>query len=158
MKRSGSANPLDRLSFRERRQWRAAERRATRQHDEEQMAALLNMAASGTGVTGLKLPDLRGSEYDQVSSSPVEMIIAGRRLRATRAHRRTVARLREAISGIAGVPLTAVGRYGPYWVLTFKLATEQLVLLVEHLTIVPDWGPGGRSTNPVVGPLASLGV
>ncbi len=127
-----------------------------REHDTEQMAALLGLAASGGGVTGLTTPPEEGPTPRLVT--PVEMIIDGRRLRAARGPRRTLAKLRDAVSSIAAVPLTAVGRYGPYWVLTFRLATEQLVVLVEQLTLMPDWGgPGGREVSPR-GPLATLGV
>ena len=82
----------------------------------------------------------------------------GRRLRTGRIHRRSLAALREALSTIAAVPLTAVGRYGPYWVLTFRVATEHLVVLADQLTLLPDWGgPGGR-VAVASGPLASAGV
>jgi hypothetical protein len=156
MIRSRSRDPLDRLTRTEKGQWRAAERRARNQHDTEQMAALLGLAASGRGVTGVStLPD---DSLAARKCAPVEMIINGRRLRAARVQRRSLSKLGDAISSIAAVPLTAVSRYGPYWVLTFRLATEQLVLLVDQLTLLPDWGgPGGRELAPV-GPLATLGA
>jgi hypothetical protein len=156
MIRSRTRDPLDRLTPSEKRSWRVAERRARHEHETEQLAALLGLAASGQGVTGLTTPP----EEALLSglSTPFEMIIDGRRVRAARVHRRSLSKLREALSNIAAVPLTTVGRYGPYWVLTFRLATEQLVLLVEQLTLLPDWGgPGGRDMVPL-GPLASLGA
>ena len=120
------------------------------------MAALRDIAATGTGVTGLRAPTVDESETT-AAVAPVEMIIDGRRLRAGRMPRRSLAALREGLAGLTAVPLTAVGRYGPYWVLTFKLATEQLVVLADHLTLMPDWGgPGGRQAP--VGPLATVGV
>ena len=149
-----SRDPLDNLSLSERRAWRRAEGRAKRDHETEQMAALRDIAATGSGVTGLRAPS---AEVAAGSTAPVEMIIDGRRLRAGRMPRRSLAALREGLAGLASVPLTAVGRYGPYWVLTFKLATEQLVVLADHLTLMPDWGgPGGRQAP--VGPLATVGV
>lgn len=157
MIRSRSRDPLGRLARSEKRAWRAADRRIQREHETEQLAALLGMAASGGGVTGFTTPPEDGRPARP--ATPVEMIIGGRRLRASRVHRRTLAKLRDALSSIAAVPLTTVGRYGPYWVLTFRLATEQLVVLVEQLTLLPDWGggPGGREIGPR-GPLATLGA
>ena len=154
MIRSRTRDPLDMLTWNERRKWRAAARRTRADHETEQLAALLGLAAAGGGVTGLStLPDESLAER---KCAPVEMIIDGRRLQAARVHRRSLSKLREAISSIAAVPLTAVSRYGPYWVLTFRLATEQLVLLVDQLTLLPDWGgPGGRDAAPI-GPLASV--
>ena len=156
MSRSRTPDPLRRLTRSERRAWRATERRLRQEHDIEQMAALLGLAAAGGGVTGLStLPD---EQVEPRVAAPVEMIIDGRRLRASRVPRRSLSKLREAVSNIASVPLTAVGRYGPYWVLTFRLATEQLVLLVDQLTLLPDWGaPGGRDGSPVR-PLARMGA
>jgi hypothetical protein len=149
-------DPLDRLTRADKRSWRASERRAVWEHDRDQLVALLGLAAAGGGVTGLRTPPEEGDVPRP--APPVEMIIEGRRVRAGRIPRRTVAKLREAVTSIAAVPLTAVSRYGPYWVLTFKLATEQLVVLVDQLTLLPDWsGPGGRDRVPV-GPLASLGA
>ena len=168
MIRSHNENPLPRLSRAEKRAWRLAERRARTDHDTEQLAALLGMAASGGGVTGLVTPvdsvdsadsgDLLGAGVELATSA--EMIIDGRRLRAGRVHRRTLSKLRESLTTIATVPLTAVGRYGPYWVLTFRTATEQLVILVEHLTLLPDWGgSGGRELIPAgASPFAGVGV
>jgi hypothetical protein len=93
-------------------------------------------------------------------STSAEMIIDGRRVRAGRVHRRTLSKLRDSLTSIATVPLTAVGRYGPYWVLTFRTATEQLVLLVEHLTLMPEWGgSGGRELIPAgASPFAGIGI
>ena len=145
-----------RSSRAERRWWQEAERRAVREHEAQQLVQLSGLAASRTGVTGVHAPD--EAVTAPLGTAPVEMIIDGRRLRAGRMPRRSLAALREALSGLASVPLTAVHRYGPYWVLTFKLAAEPLVVLVDHLTLLPDWGgSGGRSVTPV-GPLATLGV
>lgn len=153
---SSRRDPLAGLTRADKRSWRASERRVTHEHESEQLAALLGLAAAGGGVTGLSTPSEDGSPARP--APPVEMIIQGRRLRAARIPRRSLSALREAISSIAAVPLTAVSRYGPYWVLTFKLATEQLVVLVDQLTLLPDWsGPGGRDRTPV-GPLATLGA
>jgi hypothetical protein len=151
-------DPLPRVSRADRRAWRSAERRVRRDHEHDQLAALVGLAAGGSRVTGLTTPpeDILLTKL----STPVEMIIDGRRLRVGRVCRRSLARLREAVSGITFVPLTKVGRYGPYWVLTFRLATEQLVLLVEQLTLLPDWGgPGGRDLLPSgSSPLMGAGV
>lgn len=145
-----------RISRADRRWWQQVERTAMREHDEDQLAQLSGLAACGSGVTGVRAPDEAATA--PLGTAPVEMIIDGRRLRAGRMPRRSLAALRDALSGLASVPLTAVGRYGPYWVLTFKLAAEPLVVLVDHLALVPDWGgPGGRSFTPS-GPLATLGV
>ncbi len=149
-------DPLAGLTRADKRSWRASERRVKQEHESEQLAALLGLAAAGGGVTGLTTPSEEG--IAERPAPPVELIIQGRRLRAARIPRRSLSALRDAISSIAAVPLTTVSRYGPYWVLTFKLATEQLVVLVDQLTLLPDWsGPGGRERSPI-GPLATLGA
>lgn len=135
-----SNDPIGRLTHSERRAWKSLERRTRRDHDREQMETLRSLAAEGSGVTGLRTPETRDDYFEM---APVEMIISGRRLRIARMPRRAVAALREAMSTIALVPLTAVGRYGPYWVLTFKTTTEQLVVLADRLTLLPDWGGPG---------------
>lgn len=158
MIRSHTENPLPRLSRAEKRAWRQAERRARTDHDTEQLTALLGLAAAGGGVTGVMTPTESASGIELSTSA--EMIIDGRRLRAGRVHRRTLSKLRDSLTSIATVPLTAVGRYGPYWVLTFRTATEQLVILVEHLTLMPEWGgSGGRDLIPAgASPFAGAGV
>ncbi len=155
MIRSCPQDPLSALTRRDRRSWRAAEGRTRDDHEVEQLAALLGLAAAGGGVTGVRTPVSEGTD---VGATPVELIIEGRRVRAARVHRRTLAKLREAMPSLAAVALTAVGRYGPYWVLTFRLATEHLVVLADQLTLLPEWGgPGGREPRPVgVGPAAGL--
>ena len=156
MTRSLSRDPLDHLSRSDKRAWRAAERRARHDHDRVQMDELQSLVATGVGITGLTDVDI--AQAITQMTTPVEMIIDGRRVRAGGVARRSLATLREALSSMAAVPLKTVGRYGPYWVLTFKLATEQLVVLVEQLTLMPEWGgAGGREASPL-GPLASLGV
>jgi hypothetical protein len=152
------SSSLPQISRADRRAWRSAERRVRRDHDSEQLDALVGLACDGRGVTGLTTPP----EEVLVSrlTTPVEMIIAGRRLRAGGVCRRSLATLRDGLASIASVRLTKVGRYGPYWVLTFRLATEQLVLLVEQLTLLPDWGgSGGRDWVPAgSAPLVGAGV
>lgn len=133
----------------ERRSWRRAERRVRRSHEREQLEALLVLAAAGPGMTGIRTT---GPDHPQQQCSPAELIIAGRRVRAGRIHGGTLTKLREGLSALAAVPLTAVGRYGPYWVLTFKLATGPLVVLAEYLTLLPEWadGWGGVPADPVL--------
>jgi len=144
-------DPLDGLSRSERRQWRADSRRVSRQHEADQLAALRGLVEAGCPVTGMVAVD---SAFGL--GGPVEMIIDGRRLRAWRAYRPAVAALKDALSTIAHVPLAGVSRYGPYWVLTFKLAAEPLVILVDRLTLMPDWGgQPGWSAGPG-GPLVGL--
>jgi hypothetical protein len=153
MKPTTTQGPLDGLSSSERRQWRSHARRVAREHEAEQLAALRGLAENGSPVTGMVTVD---SSFG--TGGPVEMIIAGRRLRAWRAYRPAVAALKDAVSSIASVPLAGVSRYGPYWVLTFKLATEPLVVLVDRLTLLPDWG-GAYGWNPApMGPLAGMTV
>jgi hypothetical protein len=127
-------DPVQRMSRSERRGWRRADRRAVREHENSQLEALRDMAHTGSAVTSM----LSGAESDFTGS--VEMIIEGRRLRAARVYRPTLAKLKEALGSIAAVPLLAVGRYGPYWVLTFKVATETLVVLADRITLLPEWG------------------
>jgi len=137
-----TGKPLQ-LTLRQRWAWRRVERRARREHERDQMAALREMAAGGLGVTGVTVAE------GILPGLPVEMIIAGRRLRAARMSRRAVSAMREAVSAVAAVPLTRVGRYGPYWVLTFRTAADPLVVLADRLTLLPEWGgPGGRTPSP----------
>lgn len=143
MRTSPICDPFERMSRSERRGWRQADRRAVREHEDFQLAALIGMAQTGGAVTGM----LAGGGTELTSS--VEMIIEGRRLRAARIYRPTLAKLKEALGSIAAVPLLAVGRYGPYWVLTFKLATEPLVVLVDRLTLLPDWGGSNWLGSPI---------
>jgi hypothetical protein len=138
-----TAKPLQ-LTLRQRWAWRRVDRRVRRDHESEQMTALRAMAAGGLGVTGVTASE------GTLPGAQVEMIIAGRRLRAARMSRRAASALREAVSAVAAVPLTTVGRYGPYWVLTFRTAAEPLVVLADRLTLLPEWGgPGGRAPVPV---------
>ena len=51
------------------------------------------------------------------------------------------------------VALLTASRYGPYWVLTFELATAPLVVLVDKLSILPD--RHGDST-PLAAPTAPV--
>ena len=158
MARSNSKDPLGRLPRSEKRQWREVERRVRHDHEAEQMSVLLDLAATGCEVTGLSSAEPVEGDGPALPVAPVEMIIQGRRLRAGRMHLRSLAPLRDALTRISSVPLTAVGRYGPYWVLTFKVASQQLVLLADQLTFLPDWGggPGGRGVP--AGPLALAGI
>lgn len=121
------------------------------------MAELRDLAAVGIGITRVSVPPIEPEGRAQSEVAPAEMIIDGRRLRAGRIQRRALAALRDGLSGLAAVPLTAVGRYGPYWVLTFRLAKEPLVVLVDHLTLLPDWGGSGGWAAPR-GPFAAVGV
>ncbi len=151
MKPNTILDPLDGLSRSERREWRAAARRGQREHEAEQLAALQGLAQTGTPVTGMITGPTSLGFCD-----PVEMIIDGRRLRAGRVYRPAVAALRDALSTIANVPLAGASRYGPYWVLTFKLATEPLVMLVDRLTLLPDRGGSSTWTSAPAGPLAGV--
>lgn len=144
-------DPLNNLSRYDRRRWRAAARRAQREHEAEQLAALQGLAQTGTPITGMIAVESSFGFCD-----PVEMIIDGRRLRAGRVYRPAVAALREALSTIANVPLAGASRYGPYWVLTFKLATEPLVMLVDCLTLLPDRGGSSTLASAPAGPLAGV--
>jgi hypothetical protein len=151
MKPNTIFDPISHLSRSERRQWRAAARRTQRDHEAEQLAALQGLAQSGTPVTGMIATETSFGFCD-----PVEMIIDGRRLRAGRVYRPAVAALREALSTIANVPLAGASRYGPYWVLTFKLATEPLVMLVDRLILLPDRGGSSTWTATPAGPVVGV--
>jgi hypothetical protein len=135
-------DPTKRISRSERRRWQTMMRRTVKEHEAEQLATLRRFAATGSGVTGMS------TQRGMGLTDSVEMIIEGRRVRGARIHRPTAAALREALSSIANVPLAAASRYGPYWVLTFKTATEPLVVLIDRLTILPDWGGHGWGQVP----------
>jgi hypothetical protein len=152
MPRSRSHDQYFFSSLSERRAWQQAERRVRREHELEQLAALSGLAASGGEVTGMTSESRSGSVG--LMAEPVEFIIEGRRLRLGRTHRPTLSKLRDGLARAARLPLTRVQRYGPYWVLTFKVATEQLVLLVEQLTLLPDFGGGGAGEGAPRGPLS----
>jgi hypothetical protein len=152
MQGTPNRDPIGSLTLIERHRWRVTGRRALRQHDEDQLSALREVARAGGGVTGLSSPG--GSS--RWSVAPVEMVIEGRRLRA-RVHRPALQGLKEALSSLASVPLAGVTRYGPYWVLTFKLAAEPIVLLADRLTILPEWGGSALARTGVPGgPLVAL--
>ena len=53
MKPTTTLDPLNRLSRSERRDWRATARRAQRDHEAEQLAALRGMAQIGSHVTAM---------------------------------------------------------------------------------------------------------
>jgi hypothetical protein len=148
MKMNQNLDPMADSDKASRRQWRRMERRALKEHDADQLATLRNLAQTGSAVTGM----LAGTSGGVLTDS-VEMIIEGRRLRVGRVYRPAVATLKEALGSIASVPLTAVGRYGPFWVLTFKLATEPLVVLVDRLTLLPEWGGPSTLFGPPTTPL-----
>jgi hypothetical protein len=137
-------HPLERLSRSERRRWRTFVRLALKEHEADQLATLREFAAAGSGVT------IMSTRQGVGLTDSVEMIIDGWRLRAARVHRPTAAALREALASIASVPLAAASRYGPYWVLTFRTATEPLVVLMDRLTILPDWGDGQVEGMPTL--------
>ena len=117
------------------------------------MATLNGLAAAGVGVTGMS-----SSMNEGALAEPVEFIIDGRRVRIGRSHRATLSKLRDGLSRAAALPLVKVARYGTYWVLTFRVATDQLVLLAEHLTLLPEGGGSGGLDLAPLGPLASAGI
>lgn len=153
MKAHSPQDPIGRFSRSERRQWASASRRAVKDHEAEQLATLRGIAQTGGAVTRVNSTDSPSG-----IASSLEIVIEGRRLRAARVCRPTMAVLKEALSSITHVPLSGVSRYGPYWVLTFKLATEPLVMLVDRLTLLPDWGGSGPWSGGSSGPLAQLAV
>jgi hypothetical protein len=132
--------PLEFLSGRERRKWRRAERRAVRDHDAQQLTLLRSMAAAGGGLTGLLYRDSGGH------TASAEFMIAGKRIRAGRVHRRELNALTQALAAMPAVPLLAAGRYRPYWVLTFELPATPLAVLADKLTVLPE--RDGGSTWP----------
>lgn len=138
-------DPLNILSRFDRRHWRRAVRRTVKEHEAEQLATLRGVAATGGTITGVSTAGGTGL------TDSIEMIIDGRRVRGIRVHRPTVAVLKDLLGSIAGVPLAAATRYGPYWVLTFKTAAEPLVVLVDRLVILPDWG-GGHGGGEIPSP------
>ena len=125
-------NPLALMSFPERRRWRQVERRAVREHNARQLTTLRILAASGGALTSLIYPDSGGY------ATSAEFMIAGTRIRAGRVHRPTLSALTQALGCMPTVALLTASRYGPYWVLTFELATAPLVVLADQLSILPD--------------------
>jgi hypothetical protein len=125
-------DPLAFMSFPERRRWRQVGRRAVREHNAQQLTTLRILAATGGALTSLIYPDSGGY------ATPAEFTIAGTRIRAGRVHRPTLSALTQAFGCMPAVALLTAGRYGPYWVLTFELATAPLVVLVDQLSILPD--------------------
>lgn len=136
MNSNAPTDPAVFLSGRERRAWRRAARRALRDNDEQQLTTLRTMAASGGALTGLLYRDSGGH------TAPAEFIIAGRRIRAGGVHRPVLGILTQAIAAMPAVPLLGASRYRPYWVLTFEVPTGPLAVLVDMLTILPDWHDG----------------
>lgn len=139
--------PLAFMSFPERRRWRQVERRAVREHNAQQLTTLRILAATGGALTSLIYPDSGGY------ATSAEFMIAGTRIRAGRVHRPTLSALTQALGCMPTVALLTASRYGPYWVLTFELATAPLVVLVDKLSILPD--RHGDST-PLAAPTAPV--
>jgi hypothetical protein len=156
MIRQRSGDPINNLARRDRRQWRALEKRVRREHELAQMATLNGLAAAGLGVTGMS--NEMSVLGESALGTPVEFIIDGRRVRIGRTHRPTLTKLREGLSRAAALPLVRVARYGSYWVLTFRVATGQLVLLAEHLTLLPEGGGYGGLDRTPAGPLSGVGA
>lgn len=153
MKAHSPQDPIGRFSRSERRQLAAAARQAVKDHESEQLATLRGIAQAGGAVTRVEATDSPSG-----IASALEIVIEGRRLRAGRVYRPTMAVLKDALSSITHVPLAGVSRYGSYWVLTFKLATEPLVMLVDRLTLLPDWGGSSPWSGGSGSPLAQLAV
>jgi hypothetical protein len=148
---SRTHDPLARLSRPERHAWRVAARRARYDHEAEQLATLRVYAESETPITAI-VGDAEPSSGPAalIGAGPFEVFIGGRRLRG-RICRPALAAMKDAISTLASVRLLNVGRYGPYWVLTFRLAAEPFVVLADRLTLLPDWGGlGARAGHPLV--------
>jgi hypothetical protein len=142
-------DPLAFMSRPECRKWRQAERRIVREHNAWQLTTLRSLAATGGGLTSLIYPDSGGY------ATPAEFMIAGKRIRAGSAHGPTLSALTQALGSVPAVGLLTAGRYGPYWVLTFELASAPLVVLVDKLSILPDRhggsAPFAAPTVPVDG-------
>ena len=153
MKAHSPQDPFTKLPRTERRRWKAAERRAEKDHEAEQLATLQGIAQTGGAVTRMTATDSPSG-----MASALEIVIEGRRLRAGRVYRPTLSVLKESLSSITHVPLAGVSRYGPYWVLTFKLATEPLVMLVDRLTLLPDWGGSSPWSGGPGSPLVHVAV
>ncbi len=139
--------PLAFMSFSERRRWRQVERRAVREHNAQQLTTLRILAATGGALTSLIYPDSGGY------ATSAEFMIAGTRIRAGRVHRPTLSALTQALGCMPTVALLTASRYGPYWVLTFELATAPLVVLVDKLSILPDRHGG---STPLAAPTAPV--
>jgi hypothetical protein len=137
------------MSRPERRKWRQAERRIVREHNAQQLITLRSLAATGGGLTSLIYPDSGGY------ATSAEFMIAGKRIRAGLTHRPTLGALTQALGSMPAVGLLTAGRYGPYWVLTFELATAPLAVLVDKLTILPDRHGGSASLAAPTAPVDS---
>jgi hypothetical protein len=142
-------DPLAVMSRPEHRKWRQAERRIVREHNARQLITLRCLAATGGALTSLTYPDSGGY------ATSAEFMIAGKRIRAGRAHHPTLSALTQALGSRPAVALLAAGRYGPYWVLTFGLPAAPLVVLADKLSILPDrnggYAPPAAPTAPVEG-------
>lgn len=141
-------DPRAYLSRPERRTWRQAERRAVREHNAQQLTTLRSLAASGGGLTSLIYPASGGY------ATSAEFMIAGKRIRAGRAHRPTLRALTQALGSMPTVALRTASRYGPHWVLTFELAAAPLAVLVDKLSILPDRHGGSASLAAPTAPVA----
>ena len=140
-------DPLAFMSFPERRRWRHVERRAVRERNAQQLTTLRILAATRGALTSLIYPDSGGY------ATSAEFIIAGTRIRAGCVHRPTLSALTQALGCMPTVALLTASRYGPYWVLTFELATAPLVVLVDKLSILPDRHGGSA---PLAAPAAPV--
>jgi len=135
------------LSRSERRKWRQAGRSALRDHDTQQLTTLRSLAATGGMLTSLIWRDSAGY------ATSAELVIAGKRIRVGRVHRPTLSALNQALGCMSTVPLLGASRYGPYWVLTFELATAPLAILADKLSILPDRHYGSALLAPATAPV-----
>ena len=131
MNSKARGEPFAFMSFPERHRWRQVERRTVREHNAQQLTTLRILAATGGALTSLIYPDSGGY------ATSAEFMIAGTRIRTERVHRPTLSALTQALGCMPTVALLTASRYGPYWVLTFELATAPLVVLVDKLSILP---------------------
>jgi hypothetical protein len=115
-----------------------------REHEAGQLATLRGLSATGGRLIALAY------QYSGGYAAAVEFTIDEKRIRAAPVHRPTLATLARALGCGPPISLVAAGRYGPYWVLTFDLATAPLAVLADRLCILPGRpdGPAWPALDP----------
>jgi hypothetical protein len=134
------SHPLDRLSRADRRRWRRLDAGARAELDGQQLRRLRRLAEERVTVDSV-----HGLEASVAGVAVVELGISGWRLvgRVTA----WAGSLLETAVATGSVRLTAAGRYGPYWTLSFAGEEAPLTLLVSQLIVSGADGGAGRDVG-----------
>jgi hypothetical protein len=121
------------------RQWRRLERRAVAGYERDLLAAVDELCARHSVVTGI--------EVEPVAGRTAKIGLDGRRLVLGPLAPVGLALLFRARRDGGMLRLNAVGRYGPYWWLRLSTATQPVTVLSRTLRL--SWNGGSAPATPV---------